>query len=167
MSDSSNFMPHGDLLKQLGQAHTGAVTQWDKMKEGQAALKNTREQLDKLVALGDMVTGDDVLDAATELVASGQSAATLAGLLADMPQDGPSLQQWILSQDQRVEQQEQAVEQGAKLAQHQVAVTAAQLLHGYGTLGEPPAESGPRPATSVAASPPSNPLSAAPPQGVA
>lgn len=171
MSDSSNFMPHGDMLKGLEQAHTGAVAQWDKTKSATAMLDNMREQLDRLVALGDMVSSEDVLDAVTELVASGASAPTMAGLLADMPPDGPSLQQWILQQDQKVEQMEQAAEQQSKLAQHNVAVTGLHVLHAYGTLGEPAAQqqqggpgnalAGPQAAVSPAAGAPPNPLNGA------
>jgi hypothetical protein len=147
MSNSS-FLPHGTLLDSLNSAHTQANAQWDKLKSASGQLDSMRTELDKLVAMGDVVTGDDVLKSAGRMVAAGQSAKVMAGLLADMPSDGPSLQQWIGQQDARIRQQEQQVASASAQARHQVAVTGLHVLHAYGTLGEPASpQAGPGPAS--------------------
>lgn len=133
----ADFMPHGQLLDSLNDAHSQAVAQWDNMKAAGQQLGVMRQELDKLTSLGDMVTADDVLKASGRLVAAGQSASKIAGLLADMPQDGPSLQQWVAMHDEMIAEREAAVKQMSEQARHQVAVTGLQTIHAYATMGEP------------------------------
>lgn len=79
-----------------------SAAKFKKLQELDNQLSATRKQVDHLVALGDTVTTEDVIDAASEMVAAGMGAVEVASILADMPDSGEALQKWVAEQDQKV-----------------------------------------------------------------
>jgi hypothetical protein len=119
------------MMQAFGGELTRANAQYDKLAESRQRLDVVREQLDKLTALGDTVSSEDVVDAAAEMVAHGLGALPMATLLADMPAGGQALQSWLQQQDQQVRQREAALARPLKLAQHQLAVAGLHNLTGH------------------------------------
>lgn len=73
--------------------------QFSKSGEAMEVLHKTKAEMDKLVNLGDSVTEDDVMRAAGSFVSFGADPHKVATMLADTPQAGPQLAQWVAKQD--------------------------------------------------------------------
>lgn len=94
-------------------------------------LAKVREQMDKLTALADTVTQDDVVEAAGKLVGAGLGSVAVAGILASMPEDGEALQGWVRQQDQQIVQREAQAVRALQLTRHQLGVTAMKSIIGH------------------------------------
>lgn len=73
--------------------------QYGLLQEGEASVSRVQDALNELTKLGDMVSQEDVVRAAGELVASGLDTKAMAAMLAEMPPDGEALQAWLLAKD--------------------------------------------------------------------
>lgn len=69
--------------------------QYDKLMAAGKLLDAVQAGLMSLHDLGDTVTGADVTKVAGELVAKGLDATAMAGMLAEMPEKGELLAQWV------------------------------------------------------------------------
>ena len=112
----------------LADAHEMAKARYAKTAAADSILTSIRTELDQLTKLGDTVTSEDVIQSAGRLVASGATPMEMASLLADMPEGGQALANWIAQQDQAVTQREAQVAPLHALARHQVGVTGLHSL---------------------------------------
>ncbi len=69
--------------------------QYDKLMAAGKLLDAVQAGLMSLHDLGDTVSGEDVTHVAGELVAQGLDATAMAGMLAEMPEKGELLAQWV------------------------------------------------------------------------
>lgn len=120
------------LTQHLGQVQAVHMEQWGKLQEAHARLSAVRGVMDQLTGMGDMVTPEDVVKGAGNLVAAGMSAPAIAGLLADMPEQPQALQEWLKQQDAGVRQREAELEQAKAGVGHALAVSSLKLLMGLG-----------------------------------
>lgn len=110
------------MMQHFSGKHDAARARFDKVKEAQGQVEATREELDKLVALGDTVTMDDLVEAAAGMVAAGIPAVEVASILAEAP-EGAALQGWVAEQDQKAKEREGQVKQALTGAGQQLAVS--------------------------------------------
>jgi len=114
------------LQQQNGQARaafqqTGkALNQIDHMRKG----------LERLSDKGDMVRPEDVIHEASKLVAHGIDPMALAGVLADMPQQGggEALGGWVMGHAIQAVQTEQMLMKAHAVARHDLGISAMHLL---------------------------------------
>jgi hypothetical protein len=118
-------------MAHFGQAQDKAAAQYEKMKEASKKLTVAQTQLDGLVALADTVSQDDVVKAASRLVAAGVGAVQVATLLADMPPDGQALQGWVAAQDQKIGKAAAQAKVALALTRHQMGVAAMRSVIGH------------------------------------
>ena len=109
-------------------AHEQAKAHYAKTTAADSMLNSVRAELDKLTSLGDTVTSEDVIQAAGRLVAAGLTPMAMAGLLADMPEGGQALANWVAVHDQDVTQREAQLAPVHALVRHQVGVTGLHSL---------------------------------------
>src|SRR5271167_2300274 len=96
------------MLDSLEANHNQMAAQASKAKEAARMSKLAVAEFDKLTQLGDTVSPDDVIQAASKMVASGGDPAALAGSLADMPANGgAALAAWVQQRDAMGRQQDQ------------------------------------------------------------
>lgn len=102
---------------------------YNKLVDADRMLGHIRNEMDKLVTLGDAVTPDDVIGAAGRVVGHGVPAREMATILADMPLSaGQGLAAWIAQNDMLVAQQEGQVAQTMRIAGHHMAVSGMRVL---------------------------------------
>lgn len=94
------------------------------LKEGQRQMQIMRQQLDKLVAMGDTVTQDAVVDATAAMVAAGAPAIKMATTLADMPEGTEALQAWVEQHSQALQPAEQKLSQALSQTRHKLGQAA-------------------------------------------
>jgi len=114
-----------------------AQGRYDAVKKVVTQLARTRKGLDALVAKGDAITSDDVLDEMAELVAHGADPKNLAAIIAGntqagvgpMPPGGEPLAGWLKAAEQNIiAPAEAAFRPAMALAQHQLGVAAVHKL---------------------------------------
>ena len=155
---------HGEMLENM---LTQAKAKLAAIEKTKALADTTRKEMDKLVALGEAVTTDDVLSGMAQLVGEGADPKVLIGIMQGgpqtppMPEAGPALAQWVLQQDQMVAEREQALEEPLHAARYDVLTSAVHMIanhHIQTTKGK----AAPAPAAGAPAPPPSagpaNPL---------
>ena len=135
-----------------------AQGRFDAVKKVYDQLGRTRKGLDKLVAKGDSVTEDDVLDAMATLVAHGADPKNLAAMIAGhteagvgpMPPGGEALAGWLKAAEENlIAPAEAQLRPAMALAQHQLGVVAVHhLLDAHAQAGGPPPPPSPAPAAS-------------------
>ena len=146
-----------------------AQGRFDAVKKVYDQLGRTRKGLDKLVAKGDSVTEDDVLDEMSHLVAHGADPKNLAAMIAGhtesgvgpMPPGGEALAGWLRSAEENlIAPAEAQLRPAMALAQHQLGVVAVHHLldahaRAAGAQGaaQPPSSALAAPMTAPAASP--------------
>ena len=119
-------LPHGVMSTMA--AHTSMLaSRADQMKEHISAQQDMKSELDKLLSKGVDIQPGDVMDAATRLIAHGADPAGLAATLAELPQGGEALSQWVMQRDQKVTQEMAQAKGMSDLAHHDAAVAG---LHG-------------------------------------
>lgn len=122
----------GDVLKYMKAQMDQSAAHVGKLKEAEGRATVIRQALDKLTALGDTVTPEDVTKQSSKLVAAGMGAEEVAGLLADMPTGPEALQGWVAQHDQALRANEAQLGQALAVARHQLGV---QALHHIGAVG--------------------------------
>ena len=147
-----------------------AQGRFDAVKKVVTQLGRIRKGLDALVAKGDAVTSDDVLDEMADLVAHGADPKNLAAIIAGntqagvgpMPPSGEPLAGWLQNAERSIIAPAEAqLRPAMALAQHQLGVAAVHKLvdaHAKATGGMAPTAPQP-PASPVlgGASPPPPP----------
>lgn len=104
---------------------------FDKLTAAQRQVRATKAELDKLVAMKDTVTQDDVVKAAGGMVAAGIPAVQVAGILAEMPDNGEALEAWLASKDQKVSAQLDQVNQAVTGARYKLGLSALRHIIAY------------------------------------
>lgn len=104
--------------------------QYNQLMTVRTMLDKVRLELGNLQKLGDMVTAEDVVRGAGELVSAGASPHDMAALLASMPEGGEALAQWIAGHEQMVTGKEQELEQPLAVMRHELGVAAFRVLAG-------------------------------------
>lgn len=117
-----------DFAKVAGELHSAASARFDKVLEVGGQLTAMREQLDRLVNLGDQIEMTAVVEAAGDLTAKGIDPKMLATLLAQAPQGGETLAGWIKQLDDKIKGDEQQFAQLATEARHELGVSALHAL---------------------------------------
>lgn len=118
----------GDPLSGLLQQHDHLESLHNKVTESVTKMDKLRLGLGKLAKMGDTVTQDDVIGEAGELVAHGLDPMAIASVLADMPQDGQPLAQWVTQRAQAATQKEQQLLQGRDQVQTQLGAQALKIV---------------------------------------
>lgn len=121
----------GSIFKHFSSQHDDTNARYEKLSKADETLKSVRKIMDKLVSLGDMIQEDDVMDAASSLVAAGLTSAAVAGLLADAPANPEGLQAWVVEHDADVTKREAQLGQVLANARHEMAVKGLKALAGH------------------------------------
>jgi len=148
-------------LAQLNAAHDQAVAQFKQTGKAMAQIKLFQNTLDELTKLGDTVTPDDLIEASGKLVAHGQDPMQIANLLSGMPQGGTAIQGWLGQHAQALQSAMAQVAPAHEAARHALAVSVVHGLAGHAVHGPGTGIGAPGPV--VAAQPPLNALTGAPP----
>lgn len=113
------------------------MAQYQKLQQAGAMLGAVRQGLDSLMALADTVTPQDVVGEAGKLVALGLDPVQIAGMLADMPEEGDLLVEWIAQQDQGIHAREAQLAQMTQAVRHDLGVSAMRdlMAHHFQTTG--------------------------------
>lgn len=109
-------------------AHAQSKVQYMKMSESFGHLTSLREELDKLLTLGDMVDQQDVVKGASALVGKGFGAHEMAVMLSQMPDNPEALRGWLQQTDQQVKVLEANAAGHMALARHQLGVDSLHVL---------------------------------------
>lgn len=115
----------------LQSTHDNTAERFSRLKGARTMLDTVRRALEGLADLGDIVKPEDVVKTAGNLVSEGLGPLPLAKLLADMPEGGQSLQNWINSHLQNIDQREAQLAPVLEATRHAQAVQAMRLLMGY------------------------------------
>jgi hypothetical protein len=134
--------PAGALHDDLGAAHDQALAKFDKISAAQKSLGQIATELTKLVSLGDLVTMEEVLGAAATLTGAGQDPRAMAGLLAEMPENGPALAQWLQQKLGSLQEKTAQLVPAGRMAQHDVGVAALRQLAAHSLAAPPQAPAG-------------------------
>ena len=125
------------------QNHQAAKDQYSQVKDANSMLSKVRKSMDKLVALGDNVSMDDVIRMSGDLVIAGLDPKAVASLLADAPEGGEALHGWLSMHEQTLLQQEQQMQQASAVSRHRLGVSAMHELVAHhladGQQSAPPA----------------------------
>jgi len=129
--------PFDELMPHLEREQDGLQARYGKLMSADKMLRTTRGELDKLVKLGDVVTMDDIVEGAGQLVAAGLDPLAMASLLADVPSTGgpQALAEWLMGQDSQVKQREQQLDVVTRTIRHQMGVSAMRVLMGHAYAG--------------------------------
>lgn len=147
--------PH-PLITGMTALHDMTRSKYDKLAEAKGLLEKVKKELLPLAKMGDTVSQDDVIHAAGKLVGHGLGAGAVAGILADMPQDGQPLAAWVAQHLMGIQQREQQLAPILTGTQHELGVHALQLLAAHSIHGGPAvppqeAQAAPSPAAAPAA----------------
>jgi hypothetical protein len=168
MSDLAMPMPEASAEAQADMPMAGEAAPQrpmsleDDFERSQAAYEAAsaaKEKLDamqhELTQLGkkaDVVTGDEVIQAAGRLIAKGLDVTQMASLLADMPsQNGQLLAEWLGSQKAEVDQAQAQFAPVYEVVKHDMGITALRLMAHNTMPGAPPAAVTPAPAKPASA----------------
>lgn len=148
----------------LHEQHDQIKAQFGKLSEADRMLQDTRAELSRLGDLGDLVTPEDVIKGAGNLVAKGGSPMEIAKLLSDLPESGPQIQAWLAGHEQVLAQHEAALAPVLAEGRHALGLASMRVLAGH-ALQPPSVPGGPSPASAEQApaepgQSPANPLSA-------
>ena len=149
--------PAPTLGDKLMPGHVAAKAAFDKTTEAVRRADQVRKVLQGLAEKSDQVTQEDVIEAAGKLVAGGEDPLAMAGLLADMPQEGggQALAGWVAQHAQQAAQMEQQVMQAHRAVAHEVGTSAIHMMQAIGKGQGPGGASAP-----TAPAPTLNPLGA-------
>jgi hypothetical protein len=130
--------PH-PLISGMTALHDMTRAKYDKLAEAKGLLEKVKKELLPLAKMGDTVSQDDVIKAAGKIVGHGLGAGAVAGLLADMPQDGQPLAAWVAQHLLGIQQREQQLAPVLTGIQHELGVHSLQLLAAHSIHGKPQA----------------------------
>lgn len=131
-------VPQGDPSAQAPQSPEELMAHYSKLRSAEQTLGAIKAQLDQLSALGDTITPEDVIVATGRLVGLGLSPNSLAGMLADMPQKGDLLAQWIAERDADIAQRSAQLDFVTRGVRQQIGVGAMHglMIHHAENTGE-------------------------------
>lgn len=114
----------------LAKNHQAVSAMFDATQKALKQSANVRQELDKLTGMGDVVTGEDVIEGAGRIVAKGGDPLAMAGVLADMPSEGGSaaLAGWIAQHDMAAKQHEAMLQAANEVARHQLGVSSLHMI---------------------------------------
>lgn len=104
------------------------MAQYDKLRVAQHMLDVTQEGLDRLAALGDTVTTEDVVHEAGVLVAQGLDPIEMAGMLAEMPEKGEQIVEWLAGHVQDLAEREAQLQMVTRAVRQEIATGAMRKL---------------------------------------
>jgi len=139
---------------------TQAKARFEALAKAKGNLDVIDAELEKLIAMGDAVTQEDVVKAAGKLVAHGIEVKAVANLLAEMPtENGDLLADWLKANEKTLRDTQEMVMPQYLVAKHEMGVSALRMLAQEsmkgGTTAGMPGELAPAVATTGA---PPNPL---------
>ena len=159
--DAEAGAPH-PLVAGMSALHDMTRARYDKLATAKSLLAKVRAELTPLAKMGDTVVQEDVINAAGKLVSHGLGAATVAGLLADMPPDGQALAAWVAQHMVGLQQREAQLAPVLTQTQHSLGVHAMQLLAANSMAGAQASAEIPTGPPEPLASPPAEPSLATP-----
>lgn len=113
-----------DMSKHYLSAEDQAALQFNKVKEAHGKISAMRTALNTLLAFGDTVTTDDVVEAAGGLVAAGIAAVEVASALSEMPDNPSQLQTWVQEKSEGLKPAEQQISQALNGASFKLGLAA-------------------------------------------
>lgn len=109
---------------------------YDRLREARGRMDTIQNVLGGLVKMGDMVTQEDVIKAASKIVASGVDAKGMAAMLADMPEKGELIAPWLAQHAQQINAKEQQLNEVLGSVQHHMGVQAVRQLMQQGPAAD-------------------------------
>lgn len=139
--------PGANPIDMVKQAHDTARAMFNRTSEAMKHLGTISAKLGDLAKLGDVVTPEEVLKAAGELVAGGTFTPHEAAVtLADMPDNGVALGGWVQQHLANTQELGQKLGQMHALARHELGASGMRLLAMHAGLevqaGQPPGGAG-------------------------
>ena len=128
--------PPSDMMQYFSALQDHAAARYQRVRQVEANLELVRKELDGLVALGDLVSQDDLTAAATQLVSAGLGAAAVAGVLADAPDGGAALQGWLAQKDLEIRGKEQQMEAAVALTRHEMMLASLRHIIAHSAEGQ-------------------------------
>lgn len=117
-------------MGELSQGHDQARAQYDKLVAGDKVIHALRNQIDSLTLLGDKVTTEDLVQAASRCVAAGAEPENIAALLSSAPAEGQALATWAEQQDEKLQQIEKLMDAELGKAKFQLGLSALHVIAG-------------------------------------
>ena len=108
--------------------HASMRDQYQQAKDATSVMTKVRKAMDKITALGDNVTFDDLIRMSGDLVIAGLDPKAVAALIADAPQGGDALHGWLQMHDQTLRQTEELGARAHAVQQHRLGVAAIHEL---------------------------------------
>lgn len=103
---------------------------YDRLREARGRMDTIQNVLGGLVKMGDMVTQEDVIKAASKIVAAGVSPEGMASMLADMPEKSELIAPWLAQHAEQINAKEQQLDEVMGTVQHHMGVQAMRQLMG-------------------------------------
>lgn len=132
MPGAGGPMPSGldGVTNVLQKAHGQAKAMFENTTKNLARIDAIRKGLERLSDKGDVVTTEDIIEEAGKLVGHGIDPNALAGLLADMPQEGggEALGGWVATHAITAAAAEQQLLVAHNVARHQMGVAAMHAI---------------------------------------
>lgn len=97
---------------------------YSQTSKAMAATQRYSKGLDSLLKMGQAVTPEDVIAEAGKIVAAGEPAERVAGLLADMPETPGALPDWLAAHKVNLAQQMAQLAQAHEAVRHALAVSS-------------------------------------------
>lgn len=116
------------MQQHFSSAEDAAAAKFGKLKEAKAKMDVTLKEFGKLTALGDTVDMDDLMEAASGMVAAGVPAVAIASMLAEAPEQQSQLQAWVAEQLAKIEPQAQQLDQAFSGAGYDLGLTAMKSI---------------------------------------
>lgn len=123
------------VVSAITRAHDHAQALYSQTAKASASLATIRSGLATLAGKGDLVSGEDVVNEAGKMVASGtHSPMEMATLLSDMPQGGPALASWVQGHLAKLAQNEQTVAPLHSVARHELGASGLRALAAHSVI---------------------------------
>ncbi len=131
------MMPSGldGVRKTLEGRHGELKAASDQLGKALSQLDHMRKGLERLADKGDMVTSEDIIHEAGKLVGHGIDPMALAGILAEMPQQGggEALGGWVMSHAIQAATTEQQVMMAHTMVKSHLAASAVHMITAHDT----------------------------------
>lgn len=129
ISDEASPAPDGDdLFPVLSHQHDSMKAQYDKLSQSRSMLDKVRVELDHLSGLGEALDQEAVIKSAGKLVSHGLGASAMASLLADMPEGGEALHDWVTGHEQTLAKQEAQIDPALAEMRHHLGLAGLRLI---------------------------------------
>ncbi len=119
--------PSGDPYPILTHQHDAAKAQYDKLEASRQTLDKVRVELDHLSGLGEALDQEAVIKSAGKLVSHGLGASAMAALLADMPEGGEALHDWVAGHGEALAKQEAMIDPQLAEMRHHLGLAGLRL----------------------------------------